>query len=143
MWNFQKADFDPYYASKKYKWLLFLFLYMGRSPKMFACGIPLHAYVFSFTYKCSGSLAVVFTQKIIRFLHFNKSKQMSLTQELKWSLEQSSALQLIISASNWFVTLYYKLLPPVSTASKHGRQRSSFLLYSISMLRAWWVFNLV
>ena len=38
-------------------------------------------------------------------------------------------------ASNWFVTLYCKLhaLPPLSSASEHGRQRSNLLLYSISM----------
>ena len=33
---------------------------------------------------------------------------MSLTQDLKWLLEQSSALQVSFStASNWFVTLYF------------------------------------
>ena len=37
------------------------------------------------------------------------------------------------TASNWFVTLYYKLLPAVRSSSKHGRWRSSLLLYSISM----------
>ena len=38
------------------------------------------------------------------------------------------------TASNWFVTLYYKLLPAVRSSSKHGRWRSSLLLYSISMI---------
>ena len=38
------------------------------------------------------------------------------------------------TASNWFVTLYYKLLPAVRSSSKHGRWWSSLLLYSISML---------
>ena len=38
------------------------------------------------------------------------------------------------TASNWFVTLYCKLLPAVRSPSKHGRWRSSLLLYSISML---------
>ena len=37
------------------------------------------------------------------------------------------------TASNWFVTLYCKLLPAVRSPSKHGRWRSSLLLYSISM----------
>ena len=43
------------------------------------------------------------------------------------------------TASNWFVTLYYKLLPAVRSSSKHGRWRSSLLLYSISMIptRCW------
>ena len=34
------------------------------------------------------------------------------------------------TASNWFVTLYYKLLPAVRSSSKHGRRQSSLLLYS-------------
>ena len=38
------------------------------------------------------------------------------------------------TASNWFVTLYCKLLPAVRSSSKHGRWRSSLLLYSISMV---------
>ena len=32
------------------------------------------------------------------------------------------------TASNWFVTLYYKLLPAVRSSSKHGRRWSSLLL---------------
>ena len=38
------------------------------------------------------------------------------------------------TASNWFVTLYYKLLSAVRSSSKHGRRWSSLLLYSISMI---------
>ena len=38
------------------------------------------------------------------------------------------------TASKWFVTLYYKLLPAVRSSSKHGRRWSSLLLYSISMI---------
>ena len=41
------------------------------------------------------------------------------------------------TASNWFVTLYYKLLPAVRSSSKNGRWRSSLLLYSISMVSLW------
>ena len=89
---------------------LFLFQCIGRSLKFFASEIPLHASVFSFTYN-----AVVLLQFrcvhpenqtifFFRFLHFYISKQMSLTQDLKWSLEQSSAPQVSISiVSNWFV----------------------------------------
>ena len=33
------------------------------------------------------------------------------------------------TASNWFVTSYYKLLPAVRSSSKHGRRWSSLLLY--------------
>ena len=39
------------------------------------------------------------------------------------------------TALNWFVTLFYKLLPAVSLSSKHGRRRSSLLLYSISAVQ--------
>ena len=35
------------------------------------------------------------------------------------------------TASNWCVTLYYKLLPAVRSSSKHGRWWSSLLLYSM------------
>ena len=38
------------------------------------------------------------------------------------------------TASNWFVTLYYKLLPAVRSSSKHGRRWSSLLLYYIYVL---------
>ena len=59
---------------------------------------------------------------------FMNQKQMSLTQDLKWSLEQRSALQVqFITTSNWFVTLYCKLLLPMSSSSKHSRWRSSLL----------------
>ena len=39
------------------------------------------------------------------------------------------------TASNWFVTLYYKLLPAVRSSSKHGRWRSS-LIYTLYL----WIF---
>ena len=45
------------------------------------------------------------------------------------------------TASNWFVTLYYKLLPAVRSSSKHGRWWSSLLLYSISMIKSVWVIH--
>ena len=45
------------------------------------------------------------------------------------------------TASNWFVALYCKLLPAVSSSSKHGCWRSSLLLYSISMLLIPWTWN--
>ena len=112
LWNFQKADFKPYYAGKNT--LLFVFPDMGCSLKIFALRIPLHANVFSFTYN-----AVILLQfrcvhpenqtQFFRFWYFHESKQMLLTQDLKW------------------------LLPPVTTASKHGCQQSSLLLYSISV----------
>ena len=46
------------------------------------------------------------------------------------------------TASNWFVTLYYKLLPAVRSSSKHGRWRSSLLLYSISMISLYAIWRL-
>ena len=56
---------------------------------------------------------------------------MSLTQDLSWSLGRSIALQLRCQTD--LLLLYYKLLPAVRSSSKHGRRRSSLLLYSISM----------
>ena len=41
---------------------------------------------------------------------------------------------LFSTASNWFVTLYYKLLTLVSSSSKHSCWWSSLLLYPISMV---------
>ena len=60
--------------------------------------MPLYAHVFS----CTHNTAVLSQfrcvhlenqMKIFQFEHFYESKQMSLTQDLKWSLEQRSALQ--------------------------------------------------
>ena len=52
---------------------------------------------------------------------------MSLTQDLKWSLEQRMHYNYSLSpASNWFVTLYCKLLHSVSSSSKHGRRDLDF-----------------
>ena len=104
--------------------------------------MPLHAHILSFTHN-----AVVLwlfrcvhlenQTKICRFLYFYESKQMSLTQDLKWSLEQWSALHYsLLLVSNWFVTLYFKLLHSacsVSLSSKHGHRCSRLLLYFISM----------
>ena len=119
---------------------LFLFPHMRHSLKIFPWGMPIHAHVFSFTHN-----AVVLW--LFRCVHpknqtefffifsFLWIKTMSLTQDLKWSLEQSSAVQLIINfstASNWFVTLYYIIASSVSSSSKHDRRWSSLLLYSIS-----------
>ena len=42
------------------------------------------------------------------------------------------------TASNWLVTLYYKLPPAVSSSSKHGRWQSSLSLCSISMVWILW-----
>ena len=78
----------------------------------------------------------VFTPKNFDFNIFYESKQMSLTQDLKWSLEQCSTLAISIVYQRHQTDLLLctnKLLHPVSSSSKHGRQRSSLLLYSRSM----------
>ena len=70
--------------------------------------MPLHAHVFSFTH--NAMVLWLFRcvhpekqMKIFRFLPFYESKQMSLTRDLKWSLEQSSALQLQPQTDLFFV----------------------------------------
>ena len=70
----------------------FLLSDMSHSLKIFTRGMPLHAHVFSFTHN-----AVVLSDfrcvhpknqtKFFWFYHFNKSKQMLLTQDLKWLLD--------------------------------------------------------
>ena len=72
----------------------------------------LHAHVFSFTHN-----AVVLSHfrcvhpksdKNFLILKFYESKQPSLTQDLKWSLNKVVHYKSSLSpASNWFVTLYY------------------------------------
>ena len=55
---------------------------------------------------------------------------LTLTEDLKWSLEQSNALQVSFStASNWFVTLN-------CTLSKYGRQGSIFF-YTLYLWSRW------
>ena len=76
----------------------FLLPDMGLLLKKFVVGIPLHANVFSFTHN-----AVVLSHfrcfhlenqtKFFLFYHFYDSEQMSRTWDLKWWLEQRSALQ--------------------------------------------------
>ena len=61
--------------------------------------MPLHTRVFSFTYNAVilSNFRCVHSENPTKFfsiLHFYESKQMSLTQDLKRLLEQSSALQL-------------------------------------------------
>ena len=81
-----------------------------------------------FCFQCPQFRCII--PKIGHFFFFCTSvwsKQMSLTQNLKWWLEVHYNLT-FSTASNWFVTLYYKLFSQVSLASKHVRQRSSPLL---------------
>ena len=119
-------------------------LYMGRSLQIFAWGMSPHAHVFSFT-----NNAVVLSHfrcvhpenqtRIFRFYHFYESKQTLLTQDLKWSLEQRSALYSIVYYRRQTDLLLCRptilLHPPLSSSSKHVRRRSRLLLYSISVVQ--------
>ena len=77
----------------------FSYTWGTRFKYIFAKVMPLHTHLFSFTHN-----AVVLSHfrcvhsenqtKIFWFFTFYKSKQISLTQDLRWSLEQSIALQL-------------------------------------------------
>ena len=107
---------------------------IGLLHKIFVLGIPLHANVFSsFTHNAvvpSQLICVHPENQTKMFKHFHESKQMSLTQDLKWSQEQCSALQVSFhTASNWFVTLYCKVLFPSEQWSKHGCQQFSLFYY--------------
>ena len=119
---------------------LFLFPYMGHSLQIFAWGMPLHAHVFSFTHNAVvlSAFRCVHPEnqtKIFRFSHFYESKQTSLTQDLKWSLNNVARYKYSISPGQTDLLLCtILLLPPLKSPSKHGRWRSSLLLYSISMV---------
>ena len=87
----------------------------------------------------------VFTPKIREnffwFLHFMNQNKCCLNTKLE--VIPRTKYFTTITVSNWFVTLYYKLLPAVSLPSKHGRWWSSLLLYSISMVfMPWWYYQL-
>ena len=118
---------------------LFLFPYKGHSLQIFAWGMPRHAHVFSFTHNAVVlRILDVFTPKIRRkflILTFLWIKTNVAYTRLEVIAKQHSALQ---------VEFYHRrqtdlllctilLLPAVRSSSKHGRWRSSLLLYSISM----------
>ena len=97
--------------------------------------MPLHTHVFSFTHN-----AVVLSG--FRCVHpENQTKIFDFY--ILWIKTNVAYTRLVMiartkyctttTASNWFVTLYCKLLPAVRSPFKHGRWRSSLLLYSISM----------
>ena len=97
--------------------------------------MPLHTHVFSFPHNAvvlSGFRCVHPENQttIFRFLHLWIKTNVAYTR-----LEMIARTKYCTTttASNWFVTLHYKLLPAVRSSSKHGRWRSSLLLYSISM----------
>ena len=119
---------------------LFLFPYMGHSLQIFAKVIPLHTHLFSFTHN-----AVVLSHfrcvhpwksdEIFSIFIFYESKQMSLTQDLGWSLERSIALQLQRQTDLLLCTI--NCFPQWDgSSSKHGRRQSSLLFYSIYMVRS-------
>ena len=93
----KKLTLNPRLSAKNTP--LFLFPNRGHSLQIFAKVMPLHTHLFSFTHN-----AVVLSHfrcvhsenqtKFFWFLHFYESKQISLTQDLRWSLEQSIAQQL-------------------------------------------------
>ena len=62
-----------------------------------------------------------------------ESKQTSLTQDLKWLLEQRSALYCIVYHWRQTELLLCTILLPPPSSSKHVHRRSRPLLYSISM----------
>ena len=122
---------------------LCLFPYMGHSFQIFAWGMPRHAHVFSFTHNAVVlHILDVFTPKIRRkflILTFLWIKTNVAYTILEMIAKQRSALQVefitlikLIWTDLLLCTIL--LLPAVRSSSKHGRWRSSLLLYSISMV---------
>ena len=132
----KKLTLNPRLSAKNTP--LFLFPYMGHSFKYL---LKLCPYILMYSalhiMQWFSHILDVFTPKIrqkVFDFYILWIKTVSLTQDLRWSLERSIVLQLV---SSLFVTLYCKLLPAVSSSSKHGLWWSSLLLYSISMVVAW------
>ena len=97
--------------------------------------MPLHTHVFSFTHNAvvlSGFRCVhpENQTKIFRFYILWIKTNVAYT---RLQMIARTKYCTTTTASNWFVTLYCKLLPAVRSPSKHGRWWSSLLLYSISM----------
>ena len=103
--------------------------------------MPLHTHVFSFTHimQWFSHILDVFTPKIRRFF-FDFYILLIKTNVAYTRIELIVRTKYCTTttASNWFVTLYYKLLPAVNSSSKHGHRRSSILLYSISIESVGW-----
>ena len=141
LWNFQKSLLWTLATLSAKITPLFLLSDMRRSLQIFAWGMPLHAYVFSFTHN-----ALVLSD--FRCVHPENQTKTFLILTFSWIKTNVAYTRLEVIARttsaqqvyHWYQTdlllCTNKLLHPVSSSSKHGRWRSSLLLYSISMVHA-------
>ena len=137
LWNFQKADFnEPYLVGQKYTTFFLSDMRRGARFKYLPERYP-YTLVYSALHimQWFSHFFDVFTLKIKRkFLDFNILMNPNKCPLHKtWSDRQNVVHHKysLSPSSNWCTN---KLLPPVSSSSKHGCQRSTFLLYSISMV---------
>ena len=133
-WNFKKADFEPQAIGKKYT----TFSFPTNGALRFKYLSKLCPYILMYSafhiMQWFSQVLDVFTPKIKRpFFDFYILWIKTNVAYTRLEMIARTKYCTTTTASNWFVTLYYKLLPAVRSSSKHGRWRSSLLLYSISM----------
>ena len=109
---------------------------MGHSLQIFVKVMPLHTHVFSFTHNAVvlSAFRCVHPENQTKIFDFYILWIKTNVAYTRLEMITRTKYCTTTTASNWFVTLYYKLLPAVRSSSKHGRRWSSLLLYSISML---------
>ena len=65
---------------------------------------------------------LMYSSLLFRSVHPENQTKVSFTQDLKWSLEQSSALQVSFStASNWFIKQYKVITHPARGRMSFGK----------------------
>ena len=138
LWNFQKADLKPCPYSNT---PLFPFPYWGTRFKYLPEGCPyMLMYSALHIMQWFSQLLDVFTPKIRRkFFDFNifmNQNKRRLHKTLKWSLNNVVRFKYHRRQTDLLLCTIL-LLPPLKSPSKHGRWRSSLLLYSISMCNTW------
>ena len=98
--------------------------------------MPLHTHVFSFTHNAVvlSGFRCVHPENQTKIFDFYILWIKTNVAYTRLEMIARTKYCTTTTASNRFVTLYCKLLPAVRSPSKHGRWRSSLLLYSISMI---------
>ena len=133
----KKADLEPYPYGKKYT--TFSFPIHGALASIICLSYALYILMYSALHimQWFSHILDVFTPKIRRnFFDFYILWIKTNVAYTRLELIARTKHCTTTTASNWFVTSYYKLLPAVRYSSKHGRRRSSLLLYSISMVKS-------
>ena len=133
-WNFQKS----WLRTLGYRQKIHHFIFSNKWGTRFKYLSKLCPYIIMYSalhiMQWFSQLLDVFTPKIKRkFFDFHILWIKTNVAYTRLEMIARTKYCITTTASNWFVTLIYKLLPAVRSSSKHGRRWSSLLLYSISM----------